>query len=208
MNKKILLSLLVGSIFVITSNVSMANNSLSGWQYTNSNWYYYKNGNIVTGWIRDNTKWYYISDDGSMLSNTITPDGYTVDSSGAWVPDARKYWNIDFSEDDIDRIEFYFIPVPAAVKKKIITSRKDILKLYNTIVNSTVTTITEIPNLVGGGYKIVFIKKDQSQIVLDTLSGEITYNYQSYFLKNNIEAEQLWNNMNYAEISVSQYDIP
>ena len=28
---------------------------------------------------------YYYDDNGTMLTNTTTPDGYTVDSNGAWV---------------------------------------------------------------------------------------------------------------------------
>ncbi len=30
---------------------------------------------------------YYIQDDGTMLSGTTTPDGYTVNEQGAWVAD-------------------------------------------------------------------------------------------------------------------------
>ncbi|WP_456236246.1 hypothetical protein, partial [Gemelliphila asaccharolytica] len=28
---------------------------------------------------------YYVASNGSMLTNTTTPDGYMVDGSGAWV---------------------------------------------------------------------------------------------------------------------------
>ena len=33
-------------------------------------------------WIGD----YYLGTDGSMLTSTVTPDGYQVDASGKWIP--------------------------------------------------------------------------------------------------------------------------
>lgn len=46
-----------------------------------------------TGWQEIGGKWYYFHKDtdgaalpvGAMLSNTVTPDGYTVGSDGAWI---------------------------------------------------------------------------------------------------------------------------
>ena len=38
-----------------------------------------------TGWILWNDVWYYCGADGAMLTDTVTPDGYTVGSDGAWV---------------------------------------------------------------------------------------------------------------------------
>jgi len=42
-------------------------------------------GKMATGWIKDGDKWYYLHKDGSMATNTRTPDGYRVDSNGAWI---------------------------------------------------------------------------------------------------------------------------
>jgi len=40
----------------------------------------------MTGWIKTNSKWYYCDKgNGAMLANTTTPDGYRVDSNGAWI---------------------------------------------------------------------------------------------------------------------------
>ena len=42
------------------------------------------------GWQQMGGKWYYVSKDegsgtmGALLRNTITPDGYHVDQTGAW----------------------------------------------------------------------------------------------------------------------------
>lgn len=45
---------------------------------------------MVTGWQQIDGRWYYFNEKsdgfcGTMLSNTTTPDGYTVDGSGAWI---------------------------------------------------------------------------------------------------------------------------
>lgn len=50
-----------------------------GYVYENSDGTYTKNG-----WQWIDGKCYYFDENGIMLSNTTTPDGYTVDSSGAW----------------------------------------------------------------------------------------------------------------------------
>lgn len=51
----------------------------------NGKWYYFdENGYMKTGWITDNGKSYYLGQDGAMLVNAVTPDGYYVDGSGVW----------------------------------------------------------------------------------------------------------------------------
>lgn len=59
----------------------------TGWiKDTNGLWYYLDaSGAMKTGWFRDTDgKWYYLYDDGEMAVDT-TIDGYTVDSTGAWI---------------------------------------------------------------------------------------------------------------------------
>ena len=75
------------------SNGDMA----TGWFKDNlNNWYYLTpagagtEGTMVTGWQQIDGRWYYFNEKsdgfrGTMLSNTTTPDGYTVDGSGAWI---------------------------------------------------------------------------------------------------------------------------
>lgn len=54
------------------------------WKLINGKWYFFDNiGYMVSQrWIGD----YYLGIDGAMLTNTRTPDGYYVDSSGKWNP--------------------------------------------------------------------------------------------------------------------------
>lgn len=56
------------------------------------------NGNVITGWYDEsyyepaaaigwkqiNGTWYYFNNEGKMLKNTTTPDGYYVNSNGVW----------------------------------------------------------------------------------------------------------------------------
>lgn len=52
--------------------------STGQWKYQNDD------GSYATGWIKDNNKSYYLDDNGIMLSNATTPDGYYVGADGAW----------------------------------------------------------------------------------------------------------------------------
>ena len=59
----------------------------NGWiQTPDGRWYYLdlQSGAMKTGWNLINGKWYYLDAvNGHCLINTITPDGYRVDSTGA-----------------------------------------------------------------------------------------------------------------------------
>jgi glucan-binding YG repeat protein len=59
----------------------------TGWLKINYNWYYFtENGFMKTGWLKDTDgKYYYLQTDGVMLKNTITSDGYKLDSNGVWI---------------------------------------------------------------------------------------------------------------------------
>ena len=62
------------------------------WQQDGSTWKYQQDDSTyaVNGWqwIDGNgdgtAECYYFDGNGAMLANTTTPDGYTVDASGAW----------------------------------------------------------------------------------------------------------------------------
>ncbi|MSS10931.1 hypothetical protein FYJ38_20125 [Clostridium sp. WB02_MRS01] len=49
--------------------------------------YYYfdENGYMMTGWVLWKNKWYYLQQTGACLISGVTPDGYLVDSNGAWI---------------------------------------------------------------------------------------------------------------------------
>jgi hypothetical protein len=65
---------------------------LTGWVGTaDGKWYFFENnknineGKMVIGWRSVGGAWYYFAEDGSMLVDTITPDGYKVNAEGKWI---------------------------------------------------------------------------------------------------------------------------
>ena len=59
----------------------------TGWQFRDNQWYLLDeiNGDMKIGWQFKDGKWYYMTESGAMMANAITPDGYYVDASGAWI---------------------------------------------------------------------------------------------------------------------------
>ena len=56
---------------------------VNAWQQINGSWYYFnESGYMVASiWIGN----YYLGENGAMVTNTTTPDGYVVGSDGAWI---------------------------------------------------------------------------------------------------------------------------
>ena len=76
------------TVNTVTSSTIPKDNSLSGWVERNGNWYYYLNNVPIKGWREldwsGGKGWFYFNDQGIMLKNTNTPDGYHVDGNGVW----------------------------------------------------------------------------------------------------------------------------
>lgn len=82
--KKLLLT--GAAAFFMTAAISMT--SLAGqWRQDGTGWWYQnEDGSYVNnGWNWIDGKCYYFMADGYCLTGTQTPDGYTVDETGAWV---------------------------------------------------------------------------------------------------------------------------
>lgn len=65
-----------------------------GWYRDTLGWKYHRtNGSFVQdGWIQDNDGlWYCFDKEGYMLADRISPDGYWLSASGAWVPGKVVY---------------------------------------------------------------------------------------------------------------------
>lgn len=72
-----------GQRYWFDSNGYMA----TGWRTLSDGWYYFLQDTgymLKNNWMQTNGIWYYLGSNGAMLTNTITPDGYYVDASGAW----------------------------------------------------------------------------------------------------------------------------
>ena len=60
---------------------------IEGWQNSGYGWWYQRaNGTYPHNeWEIINGIWYYFDENGYMLADTTTPDGYYVDENGAWI---------------------------------------------------------------------------------------------------------------------------
>lgn len=78
------------AIAIALATATMASQAMPAmaaeWKQDNTGWWYQEdNGSYPTNsWKWINGRCYYFDSNGYMLANTTTPDGYTVDATGAW----------------------------------------------------------------------------------------------------------------------------
>ena len=78
------------AITIVIATATMASQAMPAmaaeWKQDNTGWWYQEdNGSYPTNsWKWINGKCYYFDSNGYMLASTTTPDGYTVDATGAW----------------------------------------------------------------------------------------------------------------------------
>lgn len=63
------------------------NKASNEWQNIGGVYYWFDTDSYMAAsrWVESNGKWFYLGANGAMLKDTITPDGYRLDSSGAWI---------------------------------------------------------------------------------------------------------------------------
>ena len=66
-------------------------NMVTGWMQTqDGKWYFFDDtkgsneGKMSLGWTKVANSWYYFTENGSMLTNGTTPDGFKVNADGTW----------------------------------------------------------------------------------------------------------------------------
>lgn len=65
-------------------NFDTAGYMRTGWIQRGPSWFYcLPSGEMAHGWHEINQAWYYFDENGYMLANTTTPDGYAVGADGA-----------------------------------------------------------------------------------------------------------------------------
>ena len=97
------------------------------WKQVAATWFYEKNDKIVkNSWIETDGVYYYVDEDGYMLEDAYTPDGYYVGPDGAYDPKDPKNKGVsgsssESSKSSSDDEEF----LPSTFAKK---AKKDILQ--------------------------------------------------------------------------------
>lgn len=84
--KKRILTLAVAGIMALSATIT----SFAGqWKQEAAGWWYQNDDGsfLKDGWNWVDGSCYYFTSDGYCLINTVTPDGYQVDGSGAWIVD-------------------------------------------------------------------------------------------------------------------------
>lgn len=86
MRKKLLFALTTMVMTSIAFGADSFTTYAGQWQQEGNTWWYQNDDNSypVNGWEQIDGNWYYFGGDGYLLTNTTTPDGYQVDSNGAW----------------------------------------------------------------------------------------------------------------------------
>ena len=97
MKKTFMTAILAGLMAVSMSMTAFAGQwqqDAKGWWYQNDDGTYLKDG-----WKWVDGKCYYFTSDGYCLTGTQTPDGYTVDASGAWIVDGGVQLQFNLEEN-------------------------------------------------------------------------------------------------------------
>ncbi len=78
---------------IVTLSLSTPSSILANWQQDTTGWWYQEDngGYSINCWKEIGNKWYYFNQNGYMLSNTVTPDGYHVGIDGAWIQNNISY---------------------------------------------------------------------------------------------------------------------
>ena len=78
---------------IISLSLLISFSSLADWKKNSTGWWYQEDSGSypINGWKEIGNKWYYFNQDGYMLSNMVTPDGYHVGIDGAWIQINSSY---------------------------------------------------------------------------------------------------------------------
>lgn len=94
MKKRLLVATAAAAMSMVMSMTAFA--SMGNWQQDASGWWWQRTDNSYPAdewkWIDGNgdgtAESYYFDQNGYLITNTTTPDGYTVNADGAWVVDS------------------------------------------------------------------------------------------------------------------------
>lgn len=81
----LLLATTLSASFSLTAFAAWEQQYTGTWRYENNGTYYNDGWHWIDGNHDNIAECYYFGTDGIMLSNTITPDNFTVNTEGAWI---------------------------------------------------------------------------------------------------------------------------
>lgn len=114
--KNKLLKAVIAIMFTGLSTLVLPVGVNADWKQNSTGWWYEDGNSYATGWKLISGNWYYFYSNGYMASNTAV-DGYYLNSSGAWVPNAYVgtskgktlfYINRGYEKNNKKYIEGYF----------------------------------------------------------------------------------------------------
>jgi len=110
MRKKLLFALTTMVMTSIAFGADSFTTYAGQWQQEGNTWWYQNDDNSypVNGWEQIDGNWYCFGGDGYLLTNTTTPDGYQVDSNGAWINNGQinsEQQNNTFIEVEKKKVE-------------------------------------------------------------------------------------------------------
>lgn len=108
MRRKILC---VMAVLILTMSMSITAMAAE-WKQDDIGWMYLEDDGSYpfNTWKEINGKWYYFNANGYMLAGIVTPDGYTLDGTGAWNQNIPKQEKQQTQEWTVDENGFYVGP--------------------------------------------------------------------------------------------------
>ncbi len=99
------------AMIVATSTMMAMTTFASGWEKNVFGWWY----RVGNSYLDDGWEWidgdndgiaerYYFGEDGYLLTDTVTPDGYTVNEDGAWVKDGEVQKTTYYSQETAEKL--------------------------------------------------------------------------------------------------------
>lgn len=138
----------------------------AGWEeHSGGTWRYVKEDESYAAgeWLWIDGQCYCFDESGWLYMGCITPDGYYVDHSGAWIPDAKTMLGMDFLADEVERVEWYIIPHPTSTEKMEITDPEDIEAVWRMVCNMEISEGMVKRSLEGSKSVIRFCRKDGTE---------------------------------------------
>ena len=98
-------------------------------------WKYYRDDNSLPAneWERIDGSLYYFDNSALLLTNTTTPDGYSVDGNGVWRQDVpRVDWQKDENGQNVDLMRYYLVHgIQNDVRRVEYDALRTVLNQYN-----------------------------------------------------------------------------